>query len=173
MSKHGNGPDEDVGENPADKVVGVVDREGTIPIQGHKGPGERSRGNGDMNKEGASSVEEIEIQEVEEVYDLNNFGPHEVGTNEEQHEAEVKDVVEDKVATDVGGGGNAGSIIGEQLGNVADLQEENGDPVDACNDWIQRESRRIKIIEIPYSPSNCETIAGLIDGIVNGGKDGN
>lgn len=75
-----------------------------------------------MDEERGGSVEEVKVQQVEEVDDLDYFGPDEAGTDEEHDESEVENVVQNKVAANIGGGGDAGSIVGEELRDIANLQ---------------------------------------------------
>lgn len=80
----------------------VVERNGTIPVQSHKGPGERARDSSDVNKSRIRVVAEIEEGQIEEVDDQKNLSPSEVSAGKEHDEAKLQEVVEDEVASYAG-----------------------------------------------------------------------
>jgi hypothetical protein len=73
-------------------------------------------------------VAEVQRRQVEEVDDQEQLGPDEVGAHEEHDEAEVEEVVGNEVAADVRGGLDIVGVGGEELKDVAGLEEEEDDP---------------------------------------------
>lgn len=73
-------------------------------------------------------MSEVQGREVEEVKDQQQLGPGEMGTDEEEDKADVEEIVHNEVATDSGGCVDMVDIAREQVANIADLQEEKGEP---------------------------------------------
>lgn len=73
-------------------------------------------------------MSEVQGREVEEVKDQQQLGPGEMGTDEEEDKADVEEIVHNEVATDSGGCIDMVDIAREQVANIADLQEEKGEP---------------------------------------------
>lgn len=128
VAEHGNGPHKDVTQHARHKVVRVPQHQRPVPVRRHKRPRQRTRRDGQVHEGRACAVEEVQVGEVEQVDDLDDLGPDEVGAHEEHDEGEVQEVVEDEVAADVGGGGDVGGVLGEEVADVADLEEEDDDP---------------------------------------------
>lgn len=105
-----------------------MQHQGAVPVQPHESPGEGPRRHGQVDEGRARAVQEVQVGQVEEVDHLDDLGPDEVRAHEEHDEGEVQQVVEDEVTADVGGGGDVGRILGEEVADVADLQEEDDDP---------------------------------------------
>lgn len=121
-------PDEDVGKDPRDQAVGVVYHDGTVPVDGHECPREGPRHGGRVDEAGVGVVAEVQGREVEEVQDQEQLGPCEVAADKEHDEGEMKEVVGDKVTADGAGGVDGIDITREEVANVADLEDENGEP---------------------------------------------
>lgn len=107
------------------------DHEGSVPVDGDKGPCQRTGHDGRVDEARVSIVAEVEGAEVEEVEDQNELSPDEMGADKEHDEGEVEEVVEDKVAADARRGMDDVRVGGEQVTNVAGLEneEDNPDPV--------------------------------------------
>lgn len=105
------------------------DHHGAVPVDGHKGPGERAGDDGEVDEARVRVVAEVERGEVEEVDDEYDLGPDEVGANEEHDKGEVQQVVKDKVATDAGSSIDVVGILGKEVADIADLQDEKHDPI--------------------------------------------
>jgi hypothetical protein len=73
-------------------------------------------------------VAEVEGGQVEEVDNQNDLGPNKVGANEEHDESEMEEVVENEVASNTGGSLNVAIVIREEVPQVTDLKEEQGEP---------------------------------------------
>lgn len=86
-----------------------------------------------MNETSTSIVAEIKRWEVEEIENENELSPMEVGANEEHDKGKVEEVVHDKVTTDAGSGIDGVGIAGEEVSNIAKLQDEENDPI---NIWL-------------------------------------
>lgn len=114
-----DGPDEDVGKDAGNEAVLGRDHDGTVPVESNEGPGKRTRDSGHVNALGIGIVAEVQRREVDEVDDQQDLGPDEVRANEEHDPAEVKQVVEDEVATDRGGSVDLGGVVGEEVADVA------------------------------------------------------
>jgi hypothetical protein len=123
-----NGPDEDVAKDAGDQVGGVVDHDGTIPVNGNKSPSKRGRDDWSVNEARVGVVAEVERAQVDKVDNKEDLCPEEVGANEEHDEGEVEEVVEDEVATHAGGGVDMIGVLGEEVGDVAELEDKENDP---------------------------------------------
>lgn len=110
-------------------MIRVPQHKRSVPVYPHKRPRQRTRGDGQVDEGRAGAVQEVQVREVEQVDDLDDLGPDEVRAHEEHDEGKVQQVVEDEVAADVGGGGDVRGVLGEEVADVADLQEEDDDPV--------------------------------------------
>ena len=73
-------------------------------------------------------VAEVQARQVEEVDDQDDLGPDEVAADEEHDEGELKEVVEDEVGSNRGGGVDVVSVGGEEVPDIADLEDEQEDP---------------------------------------------
>ena len=71
---------------------------------------------------------EIQARQVEEVDDQDDLRPDEVAADEEHDEGELKEVVEDEVGSNGCGGVDVVSVGGEQVPDIADLEDEQEDP---------------------------------------------
>lgn len=114
-----NRPDEDVGKDAGNEAVLGRHHDGAVPVQSHEGPGKGTGHSGHVDASGVRIVTEVQRREVDEVDDQQDLGPDEVRANEEHHPAEVKQVVEDEVATDRGSSVDLGRIVGEEVTDVA------------------------------------------------------
>ena len=128
VTKDRDRPHEDVTKDSGDEVVRVVQHQRAVPVQTHERPREGASGHGQVDEGRARAVQEVQVREVEEVDDLDDLGPDEVRAHEEHDEGEVQEVVEDEVAADVGGRRDVRGVPGEEVADVADLQEEDDDP---------------------------------------------
>lgn len=121
-------PDENVGKDAGDQAVLVRHHDGAIPVDGDKGPGERARDDGGVDEAGVSVVAEVERDEVDEVEDEHHLGPVKVRVDKEVDKEGVQQVVDDEVAADARGGVDILGVVGEEVADVAELEEEEDDP---------------------------------------------
>lgn len=105
-----------------------IDCNSTIPVQSDESPSQRSRDGWDMDCSSVGIVAEVEEGEVEEVDDQDDLGPDEVAADEEHDPGELEEVVEDEVASDGGCGLDVVAVLGEEVPQVGDLGEEEGEP---------------------------------------------
>lgn len=77
----------------------VIERNSTIPVQSHEGPGKRARDSSDVDESRMCAVAEIESSQVEEVDDQNYLSPSKVSPDEEHDEGKLQKIVEDEVAS--------------------------------------------------------------------------
>lgn len=82
-----------------------------------------------MDKARVSVVAEVQRGQVEEIQDKDDLGPDEVGANEEHDPCELEKVVEDEVAANAGGCVDVGVVGREEGPDVADLENEEDEPV--------------------------------------------
>lgn len=87
-------------------MVGVGNHESTIPVNGDKRPGQRSRHHRRMNESGICVVAEVERGQVDEVENENDLSPVEVRADKQHDKSEVEEVVEDEMASNAGGSVN-------------------------------------------------------------------
>ena len=100
----------------------------TVPVKSNECPSQRSGNNWNVDESCVGIMAEVEGRQVEEIDNQNDFSPDEVSTNEEHNESEVQQVVEDEVASDTRCSENVVGILGEQVPNISDLEEEESDP---------------------------------------------
>ena len=120
-------PDGDVGED-ASSQAGSIKRNSTVPVQRNESPGQWSGDDWEMDKAWGGWVAEVERRQVEEVDDQDDLGPDEVGAHEEHDEGKLKEVVEDEVGADGGGGIDVVGVAGEEVPDVSNLEGEENNP---------------------------------------------
>jgi hypothetical protein len=167
-----DGPDEDVSKDTRDKVVRVGNHQSTVPVNGNKSPGQRSRNNGRMDKSGVGVVAEVERGKIDEVENQNNLGPVEVRADKEHDKGEVEEVVEDEMASDAGSSVNDVRVAREEMSDVTSLEDEEDNPVDGGDDWVQSESSAVHVVLFPDLSVSSVAIVGTMKGIVNGDDKG-
>lgn len=121
-------PDEDVTKDAGNKTLLVGNHDGSVPVDGNKGPGKRARHNRSVDEARVRVVAEVERGEVDEVGNENHLSPSKVRADKEHYKGKVKEVVEDEVATDTGRGVDGVSVLGEEVQDVAKLKAEEEDP---------------------------------------------
>ena len=82
-----------------------------------------------MDKTGVGIVAEVEGRQVDKVEYQYHFGPDEVRVHKEQDEGSVEQVVDDEVAADGASSVDMLYLAREQMSDVAQLQDEQEDPV--------------------------------------------
>ena len=78
--------------------------DGTVPENGHKRPRQRARDDGRVDEARVGIVAEIQRRQVDKVEDDDHLGPAKVAADKEHDKGKVEQVVENKVASDAGGG---------------------------------------------------------------------
>ena len=73
-----DGPDKNVCKDAGNERVLVGHHDGAVPVDGHKGPGQRARHGGHVDQARVGVVAEVERRQVEEVDNQNHLGPDEV-----------------------------------------------------------------------------------------------
>jgi hypothetical protein len=105
----------------------------SIPVQCYKSPGQGSSNNWNVDQSRMSVVTEIQGRQVEEVDNQEHLSPVEMSSNEEHNEAELKEVVENEVASHACSGMDMVGVIREEMPHVSDLEEEESKPVDVIS----------------------------------------
>lgn len=149
-----------------------MNHEGTVPVDGHKRPGQRARDDGQMDEARVSVVAEVQRAQVEEVEDEEQLSPVEVRADKEHDEGEVEEVVQNEVASNARRSVHNVGIGGEEMGNVAALENEEDDPVDGGNDGVDGEGTGVQVILVPNAFANRVAIVRRVDGVVDGDNDG-
>ena len=72
---------------------------------------------------------EVQRHEVKEVDDQHQFGDPEVRPHPQQDEGGLQDVVDDEVAPDVGRLFHPVGVVGEQMPDIAELEDQENEPV--------------------------------------------
>ena len=108
-----------------------VDHGSSIPEQSNVTPGQRSRDNRDMNEARGLRMSEVKKGLIDEVRGQDQFTLPEETSDPAHDEAEDCQVIEDEVGAHIGSGGDPFNIGGEEVIDVATLQEKEDDPVDA------------------------------------------
>jgi hypothetical protein len=84
----------------------------------------------------------------------------------------VQQVVEDEVTADSTGRIDRVKVAGEEVNNVAALQEPEDDEVYVDNDGVHGEAAGPKPILAPDGASVVDAIVGAVQDVVDGGGDG-
>jgi len=106
----------------------------TAPVESNKVPCQWSGDNWNMDEAGSLVVGEICSREIDEIDDEKELGQPVVGANPEVDEAEEEEVVGDEVGADIGGSSHVGGIVAVEVPDVANLQDEEDEPIDAGDD---------------------------------------
>lgn len=130
QSKTEPAPHEDVGNNSCSQAV-CVDHGSSIPEQSNVTPRQRSRDNRDMNETRGLRMSEVEKSLIDEVRYQDQFTLPEETSYPAHDEAEVCQIVEDEVGTDIGSRGDPFDVGREQVIDVSTLKEKEDDPVNA------------------------------------------
>lgn len=97
-------------------------------------------------------------------------------TYPEHNEAECQQVVYNEVAAHVGGAILVGLIAAPEEADVVELQDQDYDPVDACNSRIEAEGRRSMVVLTPNGVTGMVVLAvsrgseGILWSFVNTGS---
>ena len=166
-----DGPDEDITKDTGSQISRVGYHQGAVPVNGNKGPCQGCRDDGGMDEARVRVVAEIEGAQVDKVDDEQELCPDEVGADEEHDKGEMEEVVEDKVATDAGGGVDVVGVLGEEVGDVAELQDEEDNPEDIGDGAVHGEGTWVEVVLVPDAPADGEAIMGLVDGVVDRDDD--
>lgn len=105
------------------------DHHGPVPEQGDKSPSQRSGDDRYLDQEHRRAVVKVQRREVEEVDDQHQLGDPEVRPHPQQDERRLQHVVDDEVAADVGGLPDPVGVVGEEVPDVADLEDQEHEPV--------------------------------------------
>lgn len=187
-----DGPDEDVTKDAGNKALLVGHHDGSVPVNGNKGPGKRARNDWSVDEARVRVVAEVERGEVDEVGNENHLSPSKVRADKEHDKGKVEEVVEDEVATNTGRGVDGVSVFGEEVQDVAKLKGEEEDPrvllvdgihlfefhacsnspVDGSNDVVHGKGTGIQIVLVPDPLANMVTIVGSVNGVVDRNGDG-
>jgi hypothetical protein len=168
-----NGPDEDISKDTRNQMMRVGDHQSTIPVDCNKGPGQGCRHNRRMNKSRVRVVAEVKRGEVDEVEHQDNLGPVKVRADKEHDKCEMEEVVEDEVASNAGGSVNDVGVAREEVANVTSLENEQDNPVDGSDDWVQSESSAVHVVLLPdLSVSRVAIIIGTVEGVINSDNKG-
>ena len=85
-----NGPNGNVGKDTGNQASMVRHHDGSVRVDGHKGPCQRARHSRQVDEPRIVVVAEVERGEVDKVEDQDYLRPHSVPMDEEQHPDEVK-----------------------------------------------------------------------------------
>lgn len=107
--------------------------DGTIPVNGDKGPSERAGDDRRVDEAWVGIVAEVQQSEVRKVKNEKQLGPVEVGADKKHDKSEVEEVVEDKVTADARGGVDNFLRLGEEVTNVAKLEDKEHDPAEVVS----------------------------------------
>lgn len=124
-----NRPDEDIGEDAENQGILLGNHDGSVPVDGNKGPRKRPRYDWGMDESRISVVPKIHGAEIDKIDEQEYLSPSKTRANKEHHESRVKEVVDDEVASNAGGSMGSICVAGEEMGNVAELKNKEGDPI--------------------------------------------
>lgn len=165
-----NAPDGNVGQNSCGQRV-CIDHDGTVPVESDESPGQRSRDDGQVDKAWVCWMAEVKGRQIEEVDNQEQLCPPEVRTYEEHDEAELEKVAEDEVGAHTRCSSDEIGVLGEQMPDVADLEDEEDNPVDGHNDAVHAEACVVVAILTPYTALVGMVIMRGVEDIVEGAED--
>ena len=113
-------PDEDVCHDSCRQILRVYHRR-TGPEQRHKGECQWPGNDRDVDETRSGGVAEVEVGQVEEVEDEDEFTLPEVATHPAHDETEVEEVIEDEMGADVACRGTPFFVGAEEVVDVASL----------------------------------------------------
>jgi len=146
-----------------------IDGDSSIPIQSIECPCQRSRDSSDMDESWMSRMSEVQSAEVEEVDDQDDLSDEEMSSDEEHDEGELEKVVEDEVASNTSCSLYFLHVLREEVPQVNNLEEEEGQPVKRGHQGIEREGSRETRVLSPDGVSPFQLVIlwhaiGVIDG---------
>ena len=125
-----------------------------------------------MNETRVGVVAEVERAQVEEVDDQDQFGPVEVRANEEHDKGKVEEVVDDEMASNARRSVHDVRIGGEEMANVASLQDKEHNPVDGGDDRVHGKGTGVERVLVPNALADRVAIVRRVNGVVDGDDDG-
>jgi hypothetical protein len=123
-----NHPDKDVGDNSTGQVMAMCCN-CAIPEERRHCPSQRTRDGRKMHESGEPLVAPVGRELVEQVGNQDHLGTPEVVAGPKEDPGKNEEVVQDEVSRDVGSRSDDCDILREQVPNVAELREEQQDPV--------------------------------------------
>lgn len=127
LPKNKDHPDEDIGNNPRGKVVGMG-RNRAVPEQSRQRPGIGTRNGREMDKGRGSQMRPVSGRLAEDVDDEDDLGGPEVVAHPQHDKGEDEQVIQDEMGGYIGGCGDQDGILGEEVPQIADLGEQQQDP---------------------------------------------
>lgn len=149
-------------------MVGV-DSNSTGPVKCSKVPSEGTADGGNVDMPRGGGVAEVGKAKVEEVDDEQQLGEPKVAADPEVDEAEEEEVVCYKVRANVGSSIDVDGVGGVEGPRVAELQDEEGDPVDASDNLALGEGG--EVVVLPEAAMGFVALVGLVEGVVEGGEE--
>ena len=131
------------------KACGAGQPYGTVPVHGHKRPGERCRDSGPVDQQSVCVLSKVADRHVGQVYAHEELSPAEVRADKEHDEGKVEEVVEDVVGCRVGGIFHLCRIRRKQMAHVDDLRDKQSQEVKRGNKGIDGESRGMETVLLP------------------------
>lgn len=171
----------------------VVHHQRSVPVNRDKRPRQGSRRDRHVDQARTGAVTEIQAREVDKVDDEHDFRPCKVRAHEEHDKGKVEEVVQDKVAAYGGGPVDDFLFAGEEVGYVAELEDEEDDPggemlvagtsvqerrrggslpVDIPKNRVHSKRSGIQVILVPDAAADSEAIRGRVEDIVHRDGDG-
>ena len=162
-----NGPDENVAQNSRNEVSWVWHHQGTIPEDGDIGPCQRCGAHGSVNESRVGVVSSVQRRQIEEVDHENKFSPVEVRADKEHNKGKVEQVVQDKVAANAGCGIDEILVGGEEVADVAALQDEQDNPEDGGDHLVEGEGGGIELVLVPDALADVVPVVRGMEGVVD------
>jgi len=116
-----------------------VNHDGTVPEEGKLNPGQWHGDSWEMDPSWSFGMAEIQTDELAPVDDEHEFREPVMGAGPEHDPSELEKVEEDKMRSNGSSLLDEDGIVGEQVPDVADLEDEQSHPVDADEDMARRE----------------------------------
>jgi len=119
-TKEKDAPDDDVGQDSSGKRVGI-NHGSSIPKYGHVVPSQRRRDNRDVDESRGGRVAEVEEGEIEQVDDEEKLSLPEKSSDPEHDEAETEEVMQDEMASHIGGTGDEMLVCAPEVTDIVGL----------------------------------------------------
>jgi hypothetical protein len=84
----------------------------------------------------------------------------------------MEEVVEDEVASNAGGSVDNVGVAREEVANVTSLENEQDNPVDGSDDWVQSESSAVHMVLLPDLSVSRVAIIGTVEGVIDSDNKG-
>lgn len=120
-------PNKNIGDNSRREIL-CSHCDSSVPEQSGNGPGIGARNSRQMDEGGSNSVVPVGGRLGKQMGDQDDLSWPEKIANPEHDESKDEEVIQDEMASNIGGRRNEDVIAGEEVPNIADLGKKQQDP---------------------------------------------